>query len=180
MAGKVVQVGERKEVSSRKHWSGYDVRIRSTSRTVFFLKLSCLSGCFDRILLWSASSGYHTLSEGTLRIPARILSIFRLCLAGTSLYQRCRFSKGILRVPNRRRSRYPHAGRQNAVYCQTLERLLIIKERKILPVEVPDSCIQACRCFWEETSKSLSPTYCTNLTRCLHISTKKNVTFSQV
>ena len=75
MAGKVVQVGERKEVSSRKHWSGYDVRIRSTSRTVFFLKLSCLSGCFDRILLWSASSGYHTLSEGTLRIPARIFDL---------------------------------------------------------------------------------------------------------
>ena len=164
------------------------MRIRSTSRAVFFLKLGCLSGCFDRILLLSAGSGYHTLSEGTLRIPVRIfdlrqpaqIHIHILCLAGTSLYQRCRFSKGILRVPNRRRSRYPHAGRQNAVYCQTLERLLIIKERKILPVEVPDSCIQACRCFWEETSKSLSPAYCTNLTRCLHISTKKNVTFSQV
>lgn len=97
----VQYVGERNgKASSRKHWKGYDVRIRSTSLAVFFLKLSCLSGCFDRILLLSASSGYHTLSEGTLRIP------------------------------NRRRSRYPHAGRQNAVYCQTLERLLIIKERK--------------------------------------------------
>lgn len=115
------------KASSRKHWNSYDVRIRSTSRAVFFLKLGCLSGCFDRILLLSASSGYHTLSEG------------------------------ILRVPNRRRSRYPHAGRQNAVYCQTLERLLIIKERKILQVEVPASYIQTFRCFWEEAFSSSSP-----------------------
>ena len=88
--------------------------------------------------------------------PAQIHILVQLCLAGTSMYQRCRVAKGILRVPNRRCSRYPHAGRQNAVCCQTLERLLIIKERKILPVEVPDSCIQASRCFWEETSKSHS------------------------
>ena len=120
------------KASSRKHWNSYDVRIRSTSRAVFFLKLGYLSGCFDRILLLSASSGYHTLSEG------------------------------ILRVPNRRRSRYPHAGRQNAVYCQTLERLLIIKERKILQVEVPASYIQTFRCFWEEAFSSSSPT-CTTL-----------------
>ena len=73
--------------------------------------------------------------------PAQIHILVQLCLAGTSMYQRCRVIKGILRVPNRHRSRYPHAGRQKAVYCQTLERLLIIKERKILPVEVPDSCI---------------------------------------
>lgn len=63
----VQYVGERNgKASSRKHWNSYDVRIRSTSRAVFFLKLGCLSGCFDRILLLSASSGYHTLSEGTL------------------------------------------------------------------------------------------------------------------
>lgn len=124
----VQYVGERNgKASSRKHWNSYDVRIRSTLRAVFFLKLGCLSGCFDRILLLSASSGYHTLSEGTLR------------------------------VPNRRCSRYPHAGRQNAVYCQTLERLLIIKERKILQVEVPASCIQTFRCFWEEAFSSSSP-----------------------
>lgn len=115
------------KASSRKHWNSYDVRIRSTSRAVFFLKLGCLSGCFDHILLLSASSGYHTLSEGTLR------------------------------VPNRRCSRYPHAGRQNAVYCQTLERLLIIKGRKILQVEVPASYIQTFRCFWEEAFSSSSP-----------------------
>ena len=42
------------KASSRKHWNSYDVRIRSTSRAVFFLKLGCLSGCFDRILLLSA------------------------------------------------------------------------------------------------------------------------------
>lgn len=124
----VQYVGERNwKASPRKHWNSYDVRIRSTSRAVFFLKLGCLSGCFDRILLLSASSGYHTLSEGTLRIP------------------------------NRRCSRYPHAGRQNAVYCQTLERLLIIKERKILQVEVPASYIKAFRCFWEEAFSSSSP-----------------------
>ncbi len=124
----VQYVGERNgKASSRKHWNSYDVRIRSTLRAVFFLKLGCLSGCFDRILLLSASSGYHTLSEGTLRIP------------------------------NRRCSRYPHAGRQNAVYCQTLERLLIIKERKILQVEVPASYIKAFRCFWEEAFSSSSP-----------------------
>ena len=124
----VQYAGERNgKASSRKHWNSYDVRIRSTSRAVFFLKLSCLSGCFDRILLLSASSGYHTLSEGTLRIP------------------------------NRRCSRYPHAGRQNAVYCQTLERLLIIKERKILQVEVPASYIQTFRCFLEEAFSSSSP-----------------------
>lgn len=124
----VQYVGERnRKASPRKHWNSYDVRIRSTSRAVFFLKLGCLSGCFDRILLLSASSGYHTLSEGTLRIP------------------------------NRRCSRYPHAGRQNAVYCQTLERLLIIKERKILQVEVPASYIKAFRCFWEEAFSSSSP-----------------------
>ena len=63
------------KVSSRKHWNSYDVRIRSTSRAVFFLKLGCLSGCFDRILLLSASSGYHTLSEGILRIPAKIFDL---------------------------------------------------------------------------------------------------------
>lgn len=63
------------KASSRKHWNSYDVRIRSTSRAVFFLKLGCLSGCFDRILLLSASSGYHTLSEGTLRIPAKIFDL---------------------------------------------------------------------------------------------------------
>lgn len=124
----VQYVGERNgKASSRKHWNSYDVRIRSTLRAVFFLKLGCLSGCFDRILLLSASSGYHTLSEGTLRIP------------------------------NRRCSRYPHAGRQNAVYCQTLERLLIIKERKILQVEVPASYIQTFRCFWAEAFSSSSP-----------------------
>lgn len=124
----VQYAGERNgKASSRKHWNSYDVRIRSTSRAVFFLKLGYLSGCFDRILLLSASSGYHTLSEGTLRIP------------------------------NRRCSRYPHAGRQNAVYCQTLERLLIIKERKILQVEVPASYIKAFRCFWEEAFSSSSP-----------------------
>lgn len=124
----VQYVGERNgKASPRKHWNSYDVRIRSTSRAVFFLKLGCLSGCFDRILLLSASSGYNTLSEGTLRIP------------------------------NRRCSRYPHAGRQNAVYCQTLERLLIIKERKILQVEVPASYIKAFRCFWEEAFSSSSP-----------------------
>lgn len=163
----VQYVGERNgKASSRKHWNSYDVKIRSTSRAVFFLKLGCLSGCFDRILLLSASSGYHTLSEGTLRIPAKIfdlrnrhkfISIFRLCLAGTSMYQRCRVAKGILRVPNRRCSRYPHAGRQNAVYSQTLERLFIIKERKILQVEVPASYIQTFRCFWEEAFSSSSP-----------------------
>lgn len=124
----VQYVGERNgKASSRKHWNSYDVRIRSTLRAVFFLKLGCLSGCFNRILLLSASSGYHTLSEGTLRIP------------------------------NRRCSRYPHAGRQNAVYCQTLERLLIIKERKILQVEVPASYIQTFRCFLEEAFSSSSP-----------------------
>ena len=94
--------------------------------------------------------------------PAQIHILVQLCLAGTSMYQRCRVAKGILRVPNRRRSRYPHAGRQNAVYCQTLERLLIIKERKILQVEVPASYIQTFRCFWEEAFSSSSPT-CTTL-----------------
>ena len=88
------------KASSRKHWNSYDVRIRSTSRAVFFLKLGCLSGCFDRILLLSASSGYHTLSEGTLRIPAKIFDlrqpaqihiIVLLCLAGTSMCQHCQF-----------------------------------------------------------------------------------------
>ncbi len=122
------------------------MRIRSTSRAVFFLKLGRLSGCFDRILLLSASSGYHTLSEGTLRIPAKM---FDFAATGTNSYPYSDCAslyihvpalpgcKGILRVPNRRCSRYPHAGRQNAVYCQTLERLFIIKERKILQVEVP-------------------------------------------
>ena len=72
----VQYVGERNvKASYRKHWNSYDVRIRSTSRAVFFLKLGCLSGCFDRILLLSASSGYHTLSEGTLRIPAKIFDL---------------------------------------------------------------------------------------------------------
>ena len=88
---------------------------------------------------------------------AQIHILVQLCLAGTSMYQRCRVAKGILRVPNRRCSRYPHAGRQNAVYCQTLERLLIIKERKILQVEVPASYIQTFRCFWEEAFSSSSP-----------------------
>lgn len=89
--------------------------------------------------------------------PAQIHIHVQLCLAGTSMYQRCRVAKGILRVPNRRCSRYPHAGRQNAVYCQTLERLFIIKERKILQVEVPASYIQTFRCFWEEAFSSSSP-----------------------
>ena len=89
--------------------------------------------------------------------PAQIHIHVQLCLAGTSMYQRCRVAKGILRVPNRRCSRYPHAGRQNAVYSQTLERLFIIKERKILQVEVPASYIQTFRCFWEEAFSSSSP-----------------------
>ena len=68
--------------------------------------------------------------------PAQIHIHVQLCLAGTSMYQRCRVAKGILRVPNRRCSRYPHAGRQNAVYCQTLERRAFIKKSKTCILEL--------------------------------------------
>ena len=135
------------KASSRKHWNSYDVRIRSTSRAVFFLKLGCLSGCFDRILLLSASSGYHTLSEGTLRIPAKIFDLrqpaqihihIQLRLAGTSLCLHCRLHNRMPRPPNRL-VYVSVCRRTTGADCQTLERLAFIEKSKTYILEL--------RCF---------------------------------
>ena len=143
----------------------------------FFLIINCLFTCFDRIVVPSVKSGCHikpargTGNFGIILFSSGNRHKFTSMFSCASLVHPCTsvagVKKGILRVPNRRCSRYPHAGRQNAVYCQTWERLLIIKERKILQVEVPASYIQTFRCFWEKAFSSSSPT-CTTFPAIHH------------
>ncbi len=154
---------------------------------VFFLKLGCLSGCFDRILLLSAGSGYHTLSEGTLRIPFFTpATLVHGCTSEAQSeygYEFVPVAANQISLQEFLESLQTKCGircRQTKAVSGQSSRKDSLISRKILQVEVPASYIQTFRCFREEAFPFPSPTYCTNLTRCLHISTKKNVTFSQV
>lgn len=78
--------------------------------TVFFLLSGCPFRCFDRMPALSVWCGYHIPSERDAKNSVKVsvssgtrhifASMLKMCLAGTSLCQRCQRTDEILSAPN--------------------------------------------------------------------------------
>lgn len=78
--------------------------------TVFFLLSGCPFRCFDRMPALSVCCGYHIPSERDAKNSVKVsissgnrhifASMLKMCLAGTSLCQRCQRTNEILSAPN--------------------------------------------------------------------------------
>jgi len=97
-------------------------------RGLFFLMINCLFGCFDRILVLSVEGRCHLMSaRGTGNFDILFISsgnrhkFTSMCLAGTSLYQRCLLPDEIPSAPN---SPYQASALRRSVpiFCQTWKR----------------------------------------------------------